>query len=124
MGSCEYMKVSGPRKTKLLTLNNIRFSQGRRLLSFGDPLVHLTGCVSITFELQKKDTKNDIITQHRPDDPIIFPVKIWANIVCCISNYPNSTKDTTMKSFLLPNNKIHLFTGTKLLNTSALLLPQ
>jgi hypothetical protein len=109
------MKVSGPRKTKHLTLNNIRFFQGRRQLSFEDPLLHLAECVSITFELQKKDTKNDIITQYRSNDPILCPVKIWANIVRRISNYPNTSKDTTVNYFLLPNNKIHKFTGTELL---------
>jgi hypothetical protein len=81
MRSCEYLKVSRPRKTKLLTVSNIHFLKGRRAIPHTDPLLHLADCVSITFELQKKDTKNDIITQHRSSDPILCPVKIWANII-------------------------------------------
>jgi hypothetical protein len=115
MRSCEYMKVSGPRKTKLLTLNNIRFFQGRRLLPHNDKFLHLAECVSITFELQKKDSKNNIITQYRSEDKVLCPVKIWASIVPRIITYPNSTNNTTVNSFLLPNKKLHLFTGTELL---------
>jgi hypothetical protein len=81
MRSCEYVQVSGKRKPKLLTLKNIRFFKGCRLIHFEDPLLHYADCVSITFEQQKRDTKNDVITQHRSDDPILCPVKIWANII-------------------------------------------
>jgi hypothetical protein len=80
MRSCEYVKVSGPRKTKLLTVNNTRFLKVRRILPHNDPLLHLADCVSITFELHKKETKNDIITQHRSNDPILCPVKIWQTL--------------------------------------------
>jgi hypothetical protein len=81
MRSCEYVKVSGTRKTKILALRNIRFLKGRRTISHSDPLIHLSDCVSITFELQKRDTKNDTITLHRSSDPILCPVKIWAKII-------------------------------------------
>jgi hypothetical protein len=57
MRSCKYVKVHGPRKTKLLTVKNINFYCGKRCLLHGDPLLHMADCVSITFELQKHDTK-------------------------------------------------------------------
>jgi hypothetical protein len=44
MRSCEYVKVSGPRKMKLLTVNNIRFLKGCRILPHNDPLLHLADC--------------------------------------------------------------------------------
>jgi hypothetical protein len=115
MRSCEYVTVSGPRKTKLLCLRNIRFYQGRRLLPHSNPLLHLAECVSITFELQKKDSKNDVITQFRSEDSLLCPVKTWAKIIRRIASYPSSSKETTVNSFLLPNNKLHLFSGTELL---------
>jgi hypothetical protein len=115
MRSCEYVKVSGYRKTKLLALRNIRFFKGRRLLDHTDRLLHLADCVSITFELQKKETKNDIITQHKSSDPTLCPVKIWAKIVRRISTYPSSTINTTVNTFSFSDKKIHLFTGTELL---------
>jgi hypothetical protein len=115
MRSCEYLKVSGQRKTKLLALRNIRFYKGRRLILHSDPLLHLAECVSITFEIQKKESKNDIITQFRSSDQTLCPVKIWTKIVRRISSYTGSTKDTTVNTFILPNNKFHLFSGTELL---------
>jgi hypothetical protein len=59
MRSCEYVQVSGPRKMKLLAIKNINFYRGNRRLNHTDPLLHMSECVSITFELQKKETKND-----------------------------------------------------------------
>jgi hypothetical protein len=115
MRSCEYLKVSGPRKTKILSVKNIRFYQGRQLLSHNDPLLHLAECVSITFELQKKESKNDIITQFRSVDPVLCPVKIWTKVIRRITSYHNTNTDTTVNAFLLSNNKLHFFTGTELL---------
>lgn len=37
MCSCEYIQVTGPRKTKLLTVKNINFYKGKKLLHHKDP---------------------------------------------------------------------------------------
>ena len=50
--SCEYSKVSGTRKTKLITIRHIRFRQGNRLLKHRS-LFHKADSVSITFVNQK-----------------------------------------------------------------------
>jgi hypothetical protein len=57
MRSCEYLKVQGPRKTKLLELRNIRFFQATSIIPHSSPSLSLADCVSITFEMQKRDTK-------------------------------------------------------------------
>jgi hypothetical protein len=64
MRSCEYIKVTGYRKTKLLKICNIHFFTGTSCLDHSNSLLHLADCVTITFELQKKDAKNDMIMQH------------------------------------------------------------
>jgi len=76
MRSCKYVKVSGCRKTKLLKVENIQFFKGKKQLSHSDKDLHLANCVSITFALQKRDTKHDIITQHRSGDRLLCPVQI------------------------------------------------
>jgi len=81
MRSCEYIKVQGPRKTKLLAVKNIRFFKGNHQLSHSDPALPFADCVLITFEQQKRDTKNDIITQHQSGDKLLCPVCILASIV-------------------------------------------
>ncbi len=115
MRSCEYLKVSGHRKTKLLALRNIRFYKGNTPLYHNDPQLHKADTVSITFEEQKRDAKNDIITHHRTEDKILCPVKIWSKIVRRISNYSSSTPDTTVNTYFYPDGKKLLFTGPQLL---------
>jgi hypothetical protein len=116
MRSCEYIKISGKRKTKLLTLKNIRFFKGKQLLKHNDKLIHLADNISITFEQQKKDTKNDIITHYRTADPLLCPVKIWSRIVKRITSYPNSTQETPVNTYLKQDGSTHHFKGSTLLS--------
>jgi hypothetical protein len=116
MRSCEYIQVSGPRHTKLLTLGNIKFIRNRKRLHHTHPDLHKADCVSITFVLQKRDSKGDVITQHRSKDKLLCPVKIWANIVRRISGYEFSSPDTTVNTYLFPDSSRHLFTGKELLS--------
>jgi hypothetical protein len=79
--SCKYVKVNGPHKTKLLKVSNIRFFCGNRNVKHSEPKLHLAECVSIIFEHQKRDAKNDTITQHRSGDRVLCLVRVWAAIV-------------------------------------------
>jgi hypothetical protein len=47
-----------------LTAKNIRFYSGNHLIPHSSPNLSLAECFSITFEFQKRETKNDIIMQH------------------------------------------------------------
>lgn len=106
MRSCEYIQVSGTRRTKLLTLKNIRFFRKRRCIQHSDPLLQLSDCVSITFELQRRDSKNDTITQHKSSDQILCAVKVWSKIVKHLLSY-NSSPATTVNTFQFPDKSIH-----------------
>ncbi len=115
MRSCEYVKVQGPRKTKLLTVKNIRFYIGNRLINHSDPNLSSTECVSITFEFQKRDTRNDVITQHRSGDNVLCPVRTWAAIIKCLASYPGASPTDTVNLFRFPDGKKHIFSGSELL---------
>lgn len=93
MGYCEYIQVSSPWKTKLLALKNVNFYKGRRQLNHQDQRLHLADCVSITFEMQKKDSKNDIITQHCSSGTLLCPVKIWSKIIHRLISYLKKTRN-------------------------------
>jgi hypothetical protein len=114
MRSCEYLNVNGKRRTKILTTNNIRFFKGKKELSHLSPNLHTASTVSITFEYQKKDTKNDTITQHRSDDTLLCPVKIWAKIIKWIISYPN-TKENPQVNIYFDNGKFYHIKGAMLL---------
>jgi hypothetical protein len=115
MRSCEYVKVQGPQKTKLLMIKNIRFFKGNRLVPHSDIHLHQSDCVSITFEQQKRDTKNDTITQHKSGDNILCPVRIWGTIVTRITGYSGFDPSDTVNKFQLPNGKFTFFSGSELL---------
>jgi len=86
MHSCKYIQVIGPRQTKLLCIKNINFYKKRKKLNHSDPSLHQADCISITFKLQKKDSKGDIITQYRSPDKLLCPGKIWSGVIRRIIN--------------------------------------
>ena len=100
--SCEYSKVSGTRKTKIITIRNIKFRKGHRLVKH-KPQLHTADSVSITFVSQKNDKDYETVTQHKNSQLIQNPVTLWAAIVNRITNIPGTTIDSPVNTFL---NKI------------------
>ena len=96
MRSCEYLKVSGARRTKLLRLKNIRFFRRRRELPHDHPELHLATSVSITFEYQKNDERDVTITMHHTGDPVLCPVVAWSEVVRRVRGYPGTTDETSV----------------------------
>ncbi len=111
-----YNTLYGLCKIKLLALRNICFYQGKRLLQHSDINLHLASSVSITFEQQKRGTKNDVITHHHTNDTLLCPVKVWCSIVGRIASSSFTNKDTTVNTFQLANRTIHKFSGKDLLS--------
>ena len=112
MRSCEYCKTQGTRRTKLLTLRNLRFFSGKRELSHYDPYLSLADSVSITFEYQKRDQRNDTITQHHMGDFILCPIRQWA----AITQYPGTTSSSTVNTIINENGKLALIDSKMLLD--------
>jgi len=115
MRSCVYVTVYGKKTTKLLSVKNIRFFTGKRMVNHSDNNLHFSSSVSITFEEQKRGTKNDTITHHRTNDPLLCPVKIWSKIIKRILSYPSSDENSTVNTFQLENGTIYKFSGKDLL---------
>jgi hypothetical protein len=99
MRSCEYLTVSGPRKTKLLRLRDIQFFLHRVDISTNTTQLHTADVICITFQDQKNGDKADTITMHRTTDPITCPVKQAATIVTSIRNIPGCTSDSTINTY-------------------------
>ncbi len=107
MRSCEYSKVpkEEQRQTKLLCLRNITFIKGGDTLSHTSPGLNLADCVSITFECQKNERKEDTVTQWRTSDTSLCPVKLWASVVTRILSYEGTNKDSPV-SLAMSNHKV------------------
>jgi hypothetical protein len=97
-------------------VGNIRFYKGKRLLAHSDQKLHKADCVSIVFEFQKKDTRNDIISHYRSTDTLLCPVKTWAKIIRRIASYPTTNSATTVNYYQFEDSSPHYFTGKDLLS--------
>jgi hypothetical protein len=115
--SCEYLKVpqAEKRRTDILKLRNIRFFKGGKLLPHWHPHLERADCVSLTFEMQKKDEKSDTVNQLASGDILLCPVRIWAAIVRRIRGYPGANDDTPV-SAVWRNGRIEHVTSAMLVN--------
>jgi hypothetical protein len=82
MRSCEYLKVSGSRRTQAIRLCDIVFRDHfNRIVSHSDPKLNEAESVSITFRFQKRDIRDDTITQSRSGNTFYCPVVACTTIV-------------------------------------------
>ena len=96
--SCEYSKVSGTRKTKIVTIRGIRFRKGNRLLKYKSQF-HTADSVSITFVNQKNESCYETVTQHKNSQTLQNLVILWAGIVNRILNIPGATINSPVNTF-------------------------
>jgi len=69
--------------------------------------------VNITFISQKNDAKDQTITMHA-NGATLCPVKVWANVVLRILQYPDSSLDLPVNTFRT-KSKISLLTSKDIL---------
>jgi hypothetical protein len=110
MRSCEYVHVTGTRRTKPLQLQNLRFFQNNRVMSLDDPDLCSATALSITFGFQKTDVRNETVHQHVTEHPILCPVLRWAAIVQRILDYPGCDENSLV-SMVLTNDQRKLVTS-------------
>ena len=82
MRSCEYLLTTGnERRTKTLQMRNFQFTKNHQVLPLDSPILEQADCVTITFEFQKNDHRDEQITQQRTGHPLLCPVQACAAIV-------------------------------------------
>ena len=81
--SCEYLKVpqAEKKRTDVLRLRNVTFRKNGRVMKHTNPWIEFADCVSILFEFQKNDKRDDTVTQMASGDVILCPVRQWAKVV-------------------------------------------
>ena len=103
MRSCEYLSVPDAKnkRTKLLCIRNFRFFKNNREINIKSKNIANADCVAITFEFQKNDERNETVTQEWTDDPLLCPVKSWANTINRILSYPKTLSGSSINTFRL-----------------------
>jgi hypothetical protein len=99
MRSCKYVKVTQQEKrhTKILWLRNLRFFNNGRLVFHDDPNLEYSNCINITFEMQKKDEKNNTTTHMALGDITLCPVRAAAQ-PSSVGSYRTREPTTTPQS--------------------------
>jgi hypothetical protein len=104
MRLCEYSEVQGERRTKCLCVRNLRFynTNNQEISQQINELV-TAETISITFEFQKRETRNDTIShqrvKEREETKFNCPVRAAASIVQRLASYglpPEKFKDTQL----------------------------
>ena len=100
--SCEYLEVPYAEhgQTEILRLRNIRFFKDGELVQHSHPELEFADCVSLTFERQKREEKNDTVTQEASGDSVLCPVRFAAGLARRIRSYPDTTSNTKISTYI------------------------
>ena len=77
-------------------------------MSHDDPALEMSDCIAITFEMQKKEEKNDTVHHKSSGDAIMCPVKAAAGLVRRIRGYPGTDGDTPVSALLVGSKITHV----------------
>jgi hypothetical protein len=82
MRSCENVRVQGTeRRTKSIMKRNLVFLKDDKILPHDHLFLETADSVTVNFEYQKRDDRNDQVTQCATEHPLFYPVKIAARII-------------------------------------------
>ena len=101
MCSCEYLKVlaSEQRRTKTPTLQNLLFFQHDYKLLRNQHELHISRTITIVFVLQKNEERNEDVTIHSTNDPLLYTIKSFASVVRSIRTRISTTDSTYVYMF-------------------------
>ncbi len=111
MRSCEYLTVTGERRTKRLRLGNLKFIRNKRTVRLDDPLLALSDTIAITFEFQKNDERDETVVMHCSGDPLLCPIRAWAAVTSRILSYPGTSSTTYVNAYITTGGKLGFLTG-------------
>ena len=121
MRSCEYSDVSGERRTKTICVRNIRFYSHNKLIPNNSQEIFTATTVSITFEWQKRDVRDDTITHQRSNDSIgnkiMCPVRAAAELVSALYklSLPSAQVQNLKINTVFLNGKLSTIPSTMIL---------
>jgi hypothetical protein len=99
MRSCEYLVVKGDRRTQPLRKRNISFYKDQRLVPHSSPDITEADWVTVHFEFQKKDDRDQQLSQNKTDHPLHCPVRAAAAIIRRLESL-GASDDTLICTYL------------------------
>ena len=119
MRSCEFTRTLMPGRTKIITLGGMKFrDRSNNVIDHASPRLHRAARVTITFEDQKNETKQDRRTHERTNDPVMCPVLRLASITRRIYRCVKETGPlTTINTIGAPEGETRFITSALLRTT-------
>ena len=78
-------------------------------MSHDDLELERADCLAITFEMQKKEDKNDTVHHKATQDQTMCPIQAGAELMRRIRrSYPNTDGDTTISAMLIGSRITHV----------------
>jgi hypothetical protein len=106
--SCEYLKVSGSRRTKPIRVGDVQFRKGKITIPHDSLELHFAETVSVIFRDQKNWSKYQTRTAWATKDPKADPVTAWANVVRRVRATPRCREATEVFHFSPAPGKVNI----------------
>jgi hypothetical protein len=113
--SCEYTKVTGPRRTKPIRVGDVQFRKGKAFLLHDSPDLDSADTVSVLFRDQKNRAKFQTRTAWTTTNSTANPVAAWAKIVRRVRALPHCQEATEVFNFCDAAGAIAVVTSEALL---------
>ena len=81
-------------------MRNIQFFKDGAILPHSHLDLEFSDCVSLTFERQKRQDKNDTVTQEATGDSVLCPICFAAGLVRRIGSYPGTSLSTNISAYM------------------------
>jgi hypothetical protein len=107
--------LHGGNDLKLKEVRNIWFFKDGVILPHSHPDLEFLDCVSLTFEHQKRQDKNNTVTQEATGDSVLCPVCFAAGLVRRIGSYPGTSSNTNVSAYM-SNGSINHITSLQVIN--------
>jgi hypothetical protein len=114
MRSCEYLQTSGEKRTHPLRVRNFVFRKHNKIVPHDDPDLALADNITITFEYQKRDLRDDSVTQSKSGDFFLCPVRAAATVIQRLQSI-GCNKDTFVYTYADARGKHMSLTSTSAL---------
>lgn len=111
MRSCEYSKVEGTRKTKIIRICDLTFRFGKRVIPIRRGSLHLlkhASSISVTFRSQKSDENFQTVTMFDTVESDLSPTKAWAAVVVRILSYPGTDMTSQVNIVRIGKNNCYV----------------
>jgi hypothetical protein len=96
-------------------MHNIQFFKDSAILPHSHPDLKFSDCVSLTFERQKRQDKNDRVTQKATGDSVLCPIRFAAGLVRRIGSYPGTSSSTKISAYM-SNGSVDHVTSQQVIN--------